>query len=298
MPSLQAHAAMSFFHLQKRLLLLHPNNTQIMRGLFEHGTTLGALPSDLDIHHENIAGVPVDVMHNQRTDRIAGRVLFYIHGGGFVIGSPRSYQGFAGSLGKKAGAEQVWLPDYRRAPEARFPAALDDVLAVWEQLHTQQSEAEVLLAGDSAGGNLSLALCIAARDRGLPLPKRVYLQSPWLDLTLSSRSHARQDRRDPFLGTWFLERDFARHYAGATPRNHPLLSPLYADLQGLPPFLVQVGSREVLLDDSRHFVTRARAAGVDATIEVWRGMWHAWPQVPFVPESVAARRRAGSWLKG
>jgi epsilon-lactone hydrolase len=271
--------------------------TQVMRQLFERGTRLAPSPRQLDVQQESIGSVQVDILQNQRDDRIGDRVLFYIHGGGFVIGSPRSYRGFAGSLGQLAGASQVWLPDYRLAPEARFPAALDDVLAVWEQLHMRHPDADILLAGDSAGGNLSLALCVAARDRGLPLPRRVYLQSPWLDLTLSSRSHERQDSRDPFLGTWFLERDFARHYAGATPRNHPLMSPLYADLEGLPPFLVQVGSREVLLDDSRHFVTRARAAGVDVTLEVWRGLWHAWPQVPFVPESLAARRQAGEWLR-
>ena len=297
MPSFQAHVAMRIFRLQKSLLLLHRNNTQFMRRLFERGATLAPSPRDCEVQKEAMGSVPVEILQNQRSDRVGGRILFYIHGGGFVIGSPRSYRSFAGSLAQRAGAAQVWLPDYRRAPEARFPAALDDVLAVWEQLHMRQPDAEILLAGDSAGGNLSLALCVTARDRGLPLPRRVYLQSPWLDLTLSSRSHARQDSRDPFLGTWFLERDFARHYAGTTPRDHPLMSPLYADLRGLPPFLVQVGSREVLLDDSRQFVARARDAGVDATLDVWRGLWHAWPQVPFVPESMAARRQAAEWLR-
>ncbi|MFP5382817.1 MAG: alpha/beta hydrolase [Gammaproteobacteria bacterium] len=297
MPSFQAHFAMTLFRLQKSLLLLHPDNTQFMRRLFEGGTRLAPSPPLLDVQQETMGSVQVEILENQRDDRIGGRVLFYIHGGGFVIGSPRSYRSFAGSLGQRAGAAQVWLPDYRRAPEAPFPAALDDVLAVWEQLHARHPDAEIVLGGDSAGGNLSVALCVAARDRGLPLPRRVYLQSPWLDLTLSSRSHARRDSLDPFLGTRFLERDFARHYASTTPRDHPLMSPLYADLRGLPPFLIQVGSREVLLDDSRHFVTRARAAGVDVTLEVWRGLWHAWPQVPFVPESLAARRKAGDWLR-
>ncbi|WP_228268435.1 alpha/beta hydrolase [Acinetobacter colistiniresistens] len=109
-------------------------------------------------------------------------------------------------------------------------------------------------------------------------------------------SHTRQDKRDPFLGTYFLERDFARHYARDHIRNDPLLSPLYADFTGLPPLLVQVGSREVLLDDSREFAKRAEAANVSITLSIWTGMWHAWPQIPFVPESRQALQEAGQWL--
>jgi epsilon-lactone hydrolase len=127
---------------------------------------------------------------------------------------------------------------------------------------------------------------------------RVYLQSLWLDLTQSSLSHARNDRRDPFLGTRFRERDFARHYARQTPRTHPLLSPLFAHLHGLPPMFVHVGTREVLHDDSRTLVQRVRDAGGIAHLEVGHGLWHVWPQVPFVPESRVARRQISDWLAG
>jgi acetyl esterase/lipase len=243
-----------------------------------------------------LRGVRCDRLHNRRKDRRDGSHLFYIHGGGFVVGSARSHRAWAGRLGQRARAGTVWLPDYRLAPEHPFPAALDDVLQAWQGLCERHPGDRIVLAGDSAGGNLCVSLCIAARDRGLPLPAAVYLQSPWLDLTLSSHSHDRQDHRDPFLGTFFLERDFARHYAGQTPRKHPLLSPLHADLHDLPPFLVQVGTREVLLDDSRHFVQRLNAAGGRATLDVWRGLWHAWPQVPLVPESRQAMAKAGDWL--
>jgi monoterpene epsilon-lactone hydrolase len=296
MPSLRAHLAMQVFGAQKRALLAHPDNTRIMRRLFEGGTRLVPPPSRLDVMDARLNSVRTDRLVNRRIDRKKGTHLFYIHGGGFVVGSPRSHRAWAGRLGQRAGVESIWLPDYRLAPEHRFPAALDDVLSAWEALCGQYPDDRKVLAGDSAGGNLSVALCVAARDRGLPLPSAVYLQSPWLDLTLSSHSHDRQDGRDPFLGTFFLERDFARHYAHGTHRKHPLLSPLHAELHDLPPCLVQVGTREVLLDDSRHFVQKVREAGGQATLDVWRGLWHAWPQVPLVPESRQAMAQAGDWL--
>lgn len=296
MPSLRAHLAMQIFGAQKQALLRHPDNTRIMRRLFEGGTRLVIPPRGLKVHETRLNGVRCDTLVNHKADHRPGTHLFYIHGGGFVVGSARSHRAWAGRLGQRARARTLWLPDYRLAPEHPFPAAIDDIISAWQGLCERHPHDRIVVAGDSAGGNLSVALCIAARDRGLPLPAAVYLQSPWLDLTLSSYSHDRQDRRDPFLGTFFLERDFARHYAGQTPRKQPLLSPLHADLHDLPPFLVQVGTREVLLDDSRHFVQRVRLAGGQASLDVWRGLWHAWPQVPLIPESRQALARAGDWL--
>ena len=287
---------MSLFTIQKQMLALYPGNTFFMRYWFEANTLFLPQPAHIVVHQETMDHVPVEIIENKRQNKSKGRHLFYLHGGGFVIGSPRSYRPFVTRLGQRCYAETIWTPDYRKAPEHPFPAALDDVVLAWKVFLKRHGDGELLLAGDSAGGNLALALCVIARDQGLTLPEKVYLQSPWLDLTLSSSTHERFDHRDPFLGTWYLERHFARHYAKDTSRTDPLLSPLYADLHGLPPFLVQVGSREILLDDSRRFVKKAKDVGVDATLEVWRGLWHAWPQVPFVPESTTARRQAAHWL--
>ncbi|ENX34770.1 hypothetical protein F889_01407 [Acinetobacter colistiniresistens] len=296
MVSLRAYTAITLFGWQKKLLLLHPNNTKLMRRIFEQGTRMAPIPSQLKFENSHIENLPILSIHNQSTNKVKGRILFYIHGGGFVIGSPHSYRAYVGTLCKLSKAEFAYLPDYRLAPEHPYPAALEDVLCAWQSLSDRFPAHEILLAGDSAGGNLALALGILLKDKQLNLPKKIYLQSPWLDLTLTSLSHTRQDKRDPFLGTYFLERDFARHYARDHIRSDPLLSPLYADFTGLPPLLVQVGSREVLLDDSREFAKRAQAAHVSITLSIWTGMWHAWPQIPFVPESRQALQEAGQWL--
>ncbi|OTG84925.1 alpha/beta hydrolase [Acinetobacter sp. ANC 4648] len=296
MISSQAHIAMLLFKQQKRVLLAHKNNTYFMRKLFEYGTRFSPIPSHIQTSMQQLQDMQIMQISNLKPNRNQNKILFYIHGGGFVIGSAKSYKAYVASLCKISEAEFAYLPDYRLAPEARFPNALNDVLAAWKYVTEKHPNHEIVLAGDSAGGNLALALCIKLRDLNLKLPIRTYLQSPWLDLTLTSLSHKKQDHRDPFLGTYFLERDFARHYVGDADRKDPFISPLFADFTGLPPFYVQVGSKEVLLDDSREFIKRAKEYGVDATLDIWTGMWHAWPIVPFVPESKQARIKAGRWL--
>lgn len=296
MISPQARIAMLLFKQQKRMLLAHKNNTHFMRKLFEQGTRFSPVPSHIQTCMHQLEHIQMMQISNLKPNRNLNKILFYIHGGGFVIGSSNSYKAYVASLCKISEAEFAYLPDYRLAPEARFPNALNDVLEAWKYIIAKHPNHEIVLAGDSAGGNLALALCIQLRDLHLKMPTRVYLQSPWLDLTLTSLSHKKQDHRDPFLGTYFLERDFARHYVGNADRKDPFISPLFADFKDLPPFYVQVGSKEVLLDDSREFIKRAKEHGVDATLDIWTGMWHAWPIVPFVPESKKARIKAGQWL--
>ena len=296
MISPQAYIAMFFFKQQKRVLLAHKNNTKFMRKLFEHGAQFSPLPSHIQTSMHQLENIQMMQINNLSIKKSKNKILFYIHGGGFVIGSSNSYKAYVASLCKLSNAEFAYLPVFRLAPEARFPNALNDVFDAWQYVSQKHPDHEIVLAGDSAGGNLSLALCIQLRDLKQKLPLLTYLQSPWLDLTLTSLSHQKQDRRDPFLGTYLLERDFARHYVGEMDRKNPLISPLFADFTGLTPFYVQVGSKEVLLDDSREFVKRAKAHGVDATLDIWTSMWHAWPIVPFVPESKKARIKAGQWL--
>ena len=199
--------------------------------------------------------------------------ILYIHGGGYVLGGEGAYAGFAARFAEETGAD-VYLPDYRLAPEHPFPAALDDVFAAYTaMLELGHSPGRVAVVGDSAGGGLATALMLVLREMTVPAPAALVLISPWLDLTLSGASVAANDRLDPVLRHDFLDVS-GRAYAGDLHRSDPRVSPLYADLRRLPPTLVQVGSDEVLLDDSTRFADRAWAAGVEVELQRFEGMWH------------------------
>jgi len=202
-------------------------------------------------------------------------VVLYLHGGGYVIGSPRSHRHLAAALARASGTRALLL-DYRLAPEHPFPAALDDAVAAYEWLLDHDVAArDIVVAGDSAGGGLTVATLLALRDRGRPLPAAGVCISPWVDLTCSGASYASKAAVDPIV-----TRDsvtlLAKAYVGAGDPKAPLISPLFADLRGLPPLLVHVGSDEVLLDDALGLAERARRAGVDVKVEEWPAMIHVW----------------------
>jgi monoterpene epsilon-lactone hydrolase len=216
--------------------------------------------------------------------------LLYLHGGGYVIGSPRSHRHLAAAIARAAGTAAL-LVDYRLAPEHPFPAALDDAVAAYRWLLGRGlAPSRVVVAGDSAGGGLTVATLLALRDRGLPRPAGGACISPWVDLTCSGATYATKATVDPIVTRESVEM-MAQAYAGAGDPKAPLLSPLYADLRGLPPLLVQVGSDEVLLDDSLGLGERARAAGVDVTVEEWPAMIHVWHW--FLPMLAEAERAVG-----
>ena len=202
-------------------------------------------------------------------------VVLYFHGGGYVIGSPRSHRHLAAAIARAAGTAALLL-DYRLAPEHPFPAALDDAVAAYRWLLGRGIAPErVVLAGDSAGGGLTVAALIALRERGLPRPAGGVCISPWVDLTCSGASYETKAATDPIV-TLDGVASLAQAYVGRGDLKAPLVSPLYADLRNLPPLLVQVGSEEVLLDDARGLAERARAAGVHVTLEEWPAMIHVW----------------------
>jgi epsilon-lactone hydrolase len=204
------------------------------------------------------------------------RAILYIHGGGYISGSLLSHRGLATEAGRAAGARVLTLA-YRRAPENPFPAAVEDVVDAYRFMLDQGlSPGRIAVAGDSAGGGLTLALMIAARDRGLPLPACGWCISPWVDLGCSSASMETKAAVDPIIQKPYLL-EVAAAYLGQTDPRTPLASPLYADLRGLPPLLVQVGSAETLLDDSIMLAGVAGAADVRITLEIWPEMIHAWP---------------------
>ncbi|MBY8964435.1 alpha/beta hydrolase [Algiphilus sp.] len=198
-----------------------------------------------------------------------GMAVMYLHGGGYVLGSPATHAGLVSHLARAAGCE-CFVVDYRLAPEHPAPAALDDAVDAWAAL--TRSHSAVALAGDSAGGGLALATAIAARDRGLPAPRALALISPWADLSLSGLSMTTHATRDPMLSRDWLA-CAARHYAGSA-LTDPRVSPLFAELGGLPPTCIDVGSEEVLFSDAARLEGRLREAGVPVQRQVWNGLWH------------------------
>jgi acetyl esterase/lipase len=224
-------------------------------------------------------------------------VLLYLHGGGYAAGSFVTHRVVAEKVAQLARVRAL-LPAYRLAPEHRFPAAVEDAMAVYRWLIQEYGAdpARVVVAGDSAGGGLTIVLAVSARDAGLPLPAALACVSPWTDLAGTGESMRTKAGKDPCFTPEGLHLQ-AREYLGDADPMHPLASPLYADLRGLPPVMVQVGEDELLLDDARRLVERARAAGVDATLEVWPGLWHIFATQGTFPESREAMQRLGRFLR-
>jgi len=225
-----------------------------------------------------------------------GRVLLFLHGGGYELGSLRSDGELAARLGRASGM-RVLFPEYRLAPEHPFPAAIDDVLAAWRWLRTQGLDAASLaVAGDSAGGGLAAALLVATRDAGQALPAAAVLMSPTVDLTSSGASMTERADQDP-ISTPAMLRQFAVGYlAGADPTT-PLASPLFASLAGLPPLLIQVGTADLLLSDSERLAAAAAQAGVDVTLQVGEGLPHVYQLLLGTPEAAAATEQIGKFLR-
>jgi monoterpene epsilon-lactone hydrolase len=219
--------------------------------------------------------------------------LFYLHGGAFLIGSPRLFRYAAREIAR-AGFD-VFTPAYRLAPEHVFPAALDDVLRAYKTF-VEARQGPFVIVGDSAGGGLAVSLMLRIRDEGLPPPVAAALSSPWVDLAATGASIRENEARDP----WFTRKDIllgARAALGRQSARHPLASTVYADLSGLPPMLVHVGANEALRDDSTRLVSRARQAGVDVNLEMWPCVPHAWQLMSFLPEARESRAKAIAFLK-
>jgi acetyl esterase/lipase len=256
------------------------------------------LPRPEDVRYESVDanGVPSEwVITPESSDE---RAILYLHGGAYVMGSVDSHRGLATRLARAAGA-RVLVADYRLAPEHVFPAAVDDGLAAWRfLLQSGVAPEKAAIAGDSAGGGLTAATLIAVRDAGAPLPAAAGCISPWLDLTLSSGTITTKAHEDPMVPVERMLKPAAEAYlAGADPKS-PTASPLFADLSGLPPLLVQVGTAEVLLDDSRSFAERAKAAGVEVELEVAQDMIHVWHAfADLLPEGAEAVERLAAFLR-
>jgi epsilon-lactone hydrolase len=259
-----------------------------LRRRYDAFSTVLLPPASVSIEPAELGGVKGEWITPAQP--VAGRTMLYLHGGGYVIGSPTSHRHLAGAIAE-AVAAPLFVADYRMAPDHPFPAAVEDALAAYEALLERgQDPAQLIVAGDSAGGGLTLATLLAARDRRLPLPAAAVLISPWTDLGLSGETMTTLRTRDPILHKKRLVEMAGLYLDGKDPLT-PLASPLYADLAGLPPLLIQVGSEELLLDDSRRLAARAADQGVAAELEIWDEMIHVWhffyPQLQEGREAIA-----------
>jgi epsilon-lactone hydrolase len=224
------------------------------------------------------------------------KVFYFIHGGGYYRGSVASSRSPAAEIAAATGA-RVLSVEYRLAPEHAFPAAMDDVLAAYRWLLSEGIAAtNIVVGGISAGGGLTAALLLALKDAGEPLPAGGVPLSPWVDLSQSADSYETKSAADPIISADYLNR-MAAYYLGDADVRTPLASPLFGDLSGLPPQLVQVGSFETLLDDSVEYARRLGHANSPVTLEVWDGLVHGWHGSPGLPETQAAMHQIGSFFR-
>jgi monoterpene epsilon-lactone hydrolase len=265
------------------------------RAAFVPADRIYPIPDDVRVTDVVAAGVPAHWLDAPRTD--PRRVLLFMHGGGFRLGSLRSDGELAARLGRAAGMRVLFL-EYRLAPEHHFPAAIDDAQAAWHWLvdDQQYSPQSIALAGDSAGGGLSVALLVALRDAGAELPAAAVLMSPTVDLTSSGASMSERVDQDPISTPALLRQLNSDYLAGADPKA-PLASPLFAALTGLPPLLVQVGTADLLLSDSERLATAAAEAGVDVTTQIGEGLPHVYQSALGTPEAAEATTQIGEYLR-
>jgi monoterpene epsilon-lactone hydrolase len=251
-------------------------------------------PDDIAWEPVDAAGVPAEWVTPE--DCEPGRAIVYFHGGGYSTGTIESARALSSHLARATRARLLAV-NYRLAPEHPFPAAVDDGVAAYRFALSAGNEPEaVAVCGDSSGGGLALATLIALRDLGDPMPAAGVCFSPWTDLTLSGTSLQANRDSDPMVSAPTLGL-MADAYLGDLDRRSPTASPLFADLAGLPPLLLQVGSSELLFDDTTRFVERAEEAGIDVTLEVWEDVFHVWHAfADLLPEARDAIAGVGAYV--
>ncbi|TAM11845.1 MAG: alpha/beta hydrolase [Nevskiaceae bacterium] len=268
---------------QRRLLGIAAKFRILPRGVLGRRVEVGGIPA-LEVAPSGVS--------------LADGAILFLHGGGYCVGSSETHRTLCERLARDAHCTVYGL-DYRLAPEHPFPAGLDDAQAAWDALQNRGYEAaRIVVAGDSAGGGLALALAQRLRDARLPLPVALYLISPWTDLTLSGGTAVSMAAVDPLIDPRWA-RKFAAFYAAGADLKSPLLSPLFTDPAGLPPIYIDVGSEEVLLDDARRFAENAGGAGVDVTLNVHPRMWHDFQlYAGMLPAATRTLRAAAYWVHG
>jgi acetyl esterase/lipase len=273
----------------------HSSVEAVRRQLGAFARCVPAPPRGTHVDRVDLDGVKGISVATPETDR--GRHILYLHGGGHVSGAPVLYRDFIWRIAKAARARVIIL-DHRLAPEHPFPAALDDAVTAYRRLLADGADPRrMAIMGESSGGGLVFSTLLRLRDEGSPLPAAAVALSPWTDLALTGESLRRNAKADPMIRSDEAPRLASYYLAGADPRT-PYASPLYGDLTGLPPALIQVGSDEVLLDDSVRMAQRLRAAGCEVALEIAPRMPHAWQiWARLVPEARAAIVRIGEFVQ-
>ena len=266
-----------------------------MRKRLDQLGRLGRPARHVVVEKASIAGLHAEWYRPAQS--VPGKVLLYLHGGAYALGSCDSHRPLVTQIAS-AGQIDAVMPEYRLAPENPFPAGLDDAVAVYRALLDKGYGAgDIIIGGDSAGGGLSVATMLELRHAGLPLPAAAVLLSPFLDVSASGETMKTRASRDPWFDPEELE-IVIRYYCPNEDVRNPLLSPVFANVAGLPPTLIHVGDDEILLSDSTRFADKLETAGIDVQLEVFPEMWHVFQLfVGTMPESKAAVRKIGAYIK-
>jgi acetyl esterase/lipase len=270
------------------------SNINEQRRLLRELTSAVPLPADVTVTAAALGSVPVAEITVAGTE--PRHVVLYFHGGVYVLGDAFQAAGLASQLGRRTRAKVISV-DYRLAPENPYPAAVDDALAAYEALlDSGTAPSDIAFAGESAGGGLAVATLVNARDRGLPLPAAAYVMSPYADLTLAGTTMETKRAADPLLSREDLQARIPDYTSGQDAAIG-LISPVFADLSGLPPLIIQAGSHEVLLDDAVRLARQAATADVEVTLDITPGVPHVFQAYyPILDEAAAALDRAGELL--
>lgn len=266
------------------------------RERLEQLAAMGEIPEDVTIEKISVNGIPSVWISTPEVEK--EHVVLYLHGGGYVEGSLNSHKDLGARI-SLASKSRVLMIDYRLAPENPYPAALEDSVSAYKWLIDDEgiNPKNIVISGDSAGGGLTATTLLKLRDTGIILPAAAVLLSPWTDLDITGDSVRSKRRIDPFVdasGLFFM----ANLYIGDEDPKNPYISPLFADLKGLPPLLIQVGSAELLLDDSTRFSEKAKAAGVDVVLDVWEDMVHVFQAFAvWAPEGEQAIEKIGEFIQ-
>ncbi len=254
-----------------------------------------SLPEGTHVEKVVANGVPGEWV--SRPDSDAERVLLYLHGGAYALGSCDSHRDLAARLSAVSGV-RVLLIDYRLAPENVFPSAIEDAHAAYRWLLASGIKPEhIIIGGDSAGGGLTLATLLTIKQSGEPQPAGAVLLSPWTDLVGTGESRVTRAEADPWISAQAIQ-FVVGLYTGGEDAHNPLISPAYGDLHGLPPLLIHVGNDEVLLDDSKIIAEHAQAAQVPVQLTIWEGMWHVFQAfAPVLPEGQQAVGQIGTFIR-
>ncbi len=286
--------------LALRWLVKHSDNRRVTIAQRRERTTrferwVPMPPADTEVARDALGGIAA--LRVATPDSRPDRHILFLHGGGYVTGSPELYRHITWRFAAAAGARLAAIA-YRLAPEHPFPAALDDAVAAWHGLLDEGADPRrTAIIGESAGGGLALALGMRLRDAGAPLPAAIVALSPWTDLALTGASLHLNAAADPMQNAAELPFLTSRYLAGADPRN-PYASPLYGDPADLPPSLIQVGSDEILRDDAVRMAERMRMAGCEVALEIWPRMPHVWHAfAPTIPEALRAIARIGAFIQ-